>query len=103
MRKIIKTNFGMEVIFAQETWMTASFLEIGTGKETEYKTAPFDITYYIEDGMARFTLNGRDYEFGTGKTVTIRKGTKYRIKTMSVSKLIKITNYIYKDRDFTQV
>lgn len=102
MRKPIKKDFGSEVIIAQEDWFTAGFLNIGAGKSTSIETADHDIVFYIDDGIAIFTINGMSYEFGWGKTVLIRKGTRYNISsTGSPIRIIKISQAILKDKDFS--
>lgn len=101
MRKPFKTDFGSEIIFAQEDWFTGSFISIAEGKKMEEKTAEFDIIFYIDEGMGTFTINGTAYEFGWGKTVLIRKGTKYSIECHSPLRVIKITQNILKDKDFS--
>jgi len=101
MRKIIKAKWGYEAVYAQEEWFTGSYMEIGSGRSTPYKTAAFDIIYDILDGTVRFTINGRVYDFSTGKTVSIKKGTKYSIMGVTVSKINKVAKFTLKDEDFT--
>jgi len=102
MRKPLKKDFGSEVTFAQEDWFTAGFLNIGAGKSTSIETADHDIVFYIDDGIAIFTINGITYEFGWGKTVLIRKGTRYTISSVgSPIRIIKVTQEILKDKDFS--
>lgn len=101
MRKIVKTTWGMEIVYAQEDWFTASYIEIGLGKTTPYRKAPFDIVFDILEGTARFTINGKTYDFHKGKTISIKKGTKYSIMGIDVPKLNKIAKTIMKDEDFS--
>lgn len=103
MRKLIRHRWGIEIIFSQESWITASFLEIGSKKETKYEHAKYNIIFYIQNGLARFTINGSDYEFGAGKTISIKSRTKFRIKAIGITRLIKIEQYALKDKDFSQI
>lgn len=101
MRKIIKTKWGLEIIYSQEKWFTASYLELGVGKKTPDRTAPFDIVYDIMDGTVRFIINGRTYEFSKGKTVSIKKGTKYQIVGVVSPRLNKIARTKIEDEDLS--
>ena len=104
MRKIVKTKWGVEVIFAQEDWFTGSILEIGFNRGTDYKKAPMNIIYHVLQGSVQIMLNGALYEFGEGKTILVRKGTKYQIiGTKSVPRVIKIAQYKLEDKDLSSV
>ncbi len=101
MRKPKKTNFGSEIIFAQEDWFTGSFLNINTDKTLEKQTAENDMIFYIDDGIAVFEINNSKYEFGFGKTILIKKGTTYSITAVTPLRIIKITKELLKDKDFS--
>jgi len=102
-RKIIKTKWGLEIIFAQEDWFTGSFLEIGLNKKTPYRKAPFTCVYHILNGSVRVLLNGKLYEFSEGKTLLIREGTKYQlIGIKGVPRLIKIAKVRVENEDYSR-
>ena len=101
MRKPKRTDFGSEVIFAQEDWFTGSFINIRTDKTMEEQTADSDTIFYIDDGIAVFKINNSEYEFGFGKTVLIKKGTVYSIMAVTPLRLIKLTKELIKDKDFS--
>jgi len=101
MRKPKKTNFGSEVIFAQEDWFTGSFINIQTDKTMEEQTAEHDIIFYIDDGIAVFKINNSEYEFGFGKTVLVKKGTVYSVMAVTPLRMIKITKELLKNKDFS--
>jgi hypothetical protein len=100
MRKAIKTDFGNEVIFAQEEWFTASFINLKVGGTIGPKKAEYDFTLYVDEGIISLGENG-NYEFGYGKTILIKKGEIYRIEAVNPSRLIKIANIKMEDKDFS--
>jgi mannose-6-phosphate isomerase-like protein (cupin superfamily) len=102
MRKPIRTDWGIEVIVAQEEWMTASFLEIGKDKGTEYQAALYDIVFHVMDGIIMATLGNNDYEFGYGKTLLIKKGTEFKIFAIEPARLLKVAQYKLEDKDLAK-
>ncbi len=82
MRKILRTKFGSEVIFANEDFFAGKFLNFGIDKETDEQISEHDRVFYIDEGVVLFTINGSGYEFGYGKTVLISKGTKFKISSL---------------------
>ena len=96
MRLITKTKYGNEVILAQERWFTFSEMNFDIVKEgIEYSADVFDNAFYIENGIAEFTISGTTMQWGYGKTVLIKKGTKYRIIPISTPlKIFRISNRI---------
>lgn len=90
MRRIIKTKFGTEVIFANEDFFVGKFLNFSINSSTNEEIAKYTRVFYIDEGIVCFTINGRDYEFGFGKTILIRKGTKFKISTKGPARIIEI-------------
>ncbi len=101
MRKIVTTDWGIETIYAQEDWFTGSYIQIGTGKETEYKKSENNKVFDIVDGTARFTIGNMTYDFHKGKTISITKGTKYSIKGINIPKINVISDRVIKDKDIS--
>ena len=101
MRKPTKTNFGSEVVFAQEDWFTGSFMNFSENKTMEKIRALCDIIFYIDDGIALFNINGSEYEFGFGKTVLIKRGAMFSITAVTPLRIVKLTKEIIKNNDFS--
>ena len=78
MRLIQKHKYGNEIILAQEKWFTLSemnFEDISLG--TEYNSDNYDNAFYIDKGVAEFTIYGTTMEWGYGKTVLIKRTKKW--------------------------
>lgn len=92
MRKIFRTKFGSEVVFANEEFFVGKFLNFSINTSSEEEVSEFPRVFYVDEGIVDFTINGNEYEFGFGKTVLIQKGTKFKISAREPARLIEISN-----------
>ena len=90
MRKIVKTKFGSEVLFANEDFFVGKFLNFTINSSTDEQIAEFPRVFYVDEGVVDFSINGSDYEFGYGKTVLIQKGTKFKISAKGPARVVEI-------------
>lgn len=95
MRLPIKTKWGNEVILAQEEWMTLSELNFkDINKGTDYTAYPYEILYYIDEGMAEVLIAGTTLQWGYGKSIRINPNMKHQIIPISIPlRIIKVAKY----------
>ncbi len=90
MRKVVEKDWGEEIIFANEEWFIGKFLSVNFGKSNSYETIESDRIYFINKGLMRMTINGTTYDYGVGKTVLLKKGTKFSFHALSDAEVIEI-------------
>jgi quercetin dioxygenase-like cupin family protein len=86
----IKTEFGNEVILSEEDWMTLcemNFKPMATMDEISFN---FPIIYYIEEGVAEFTIGDDTIQWGYGKSIKINPNVSHTITAMSPLRIIKV-------------
>lgn len=89
MRKIIKQDWGYEVILANEPWTLVTEMDFEIGKEM-VATGHFEQLFIINKGMFRFNISGVDYEFGYGKTILIKTNIKCFIHALADGQIVRV-------------
>jgi quercetin dioxygenase-like cupin family protein len=94
MRKVIKTDFGNEVILVNEKWSVLSEMNFTVGKDFT-SNAKFSQVFYIVSGLFRFVIRGTTYEFGLGKSVLIPINEKVFISALSNGQILRLCQTYY--------
>jgi mannose-6-phosphate isomerase-like protein (cupin superfamily) len=94
MRLPIKTTWGNEIVLAEEEWMTLSELNFkNIARGTDYTSHPYEVLYYIDEGMAEVTIGGSTLQWGFGKSIRINPKVKHRITPISIPlRIIKVSH-----------
>lgn len=65
--------------------MTLSELNFNNIKKgTNYESYPYEVLYYIDEGMASVMISGTTLQWGYGKSIRINPNTKHQIAPVSI-------------------
>ena len=90
--QIVPKPWGREVWYANEEHYAGKILEVTKGFALSLQKHERKIeTMFLQSGLIKYHLNGRDFEFRPGMCLTIRPGDVHRVEALEDSVILEVS------------